>query len=279
GRGGYGQLGDGAAVVRLTPVTVSGLTGATELAAGGLHTCALLGDASVRCWGDDTSGQLGTGSSSAGQANTPVAVVGLSGPVVALDTGTFHTCAVIDDGTVQCWGNNGDRRLGATTTSDRTSTPVTVTGLTDVVDVAAGDRHTCALTGAGAVRCWGRNLDGQLGDGTDQATTSLTTPVAGGAVAVAVGEEHSCALLEDGTVRCWGDNGYGATGSPTTTLTVLTPTAVAGFAGATMLSAGGDNTCATTATALWCWGFNFSGQLGPSSTADRSSTPVRVLGL
>lgn len=162
----YGQLGDGTKTERSQPVAVSGLSsGVRAIAAGAVHTCALL-STRVVCWGLNGLGELGDGTKT--QRSTPVAVSGLSTGVQSIAAGpdSYHTCAILTAGSVSCWGDNDHGQLGDGTTIDR-STPVAVSGLaTGVQATAAGDSHTCALLNTGGFKCFGRNNSGQLGNGT-----------------------------------------------------------------------------------------------------------------
>ncbi len=173
GANNYGRLGDGTQNMTLTPVTVTGLAGATAIAtsSGSSHTCALIDDGTARCWGANNYGQLGNGTTD--NSLTPVTVTGLTG-AVAITAGANHTCAVLGDGTARCWGANLYGRLGDGTT-DNSNIPVTVTGLTGATAITAGTNHTCALRSDGTARCWGSNNYGRLGDGTqNMATTPVT---------------------------------------------------------------------------------------------------------
>ncbi len=209
-----GQLGTGANGDANTPQSVAGLGGpVASLFAGDWHTCAVLEDGSVQCWGRGDWGQLGNGQFV--NANTPQNVVGLAGPVSQLALGALHTCAILTNGGVQCWGADKAGQLGVAGTQPPTSTPQTVTGLAaPVVQIAARGEHTCALLNDGRVQCWGRNNSGQLGTGD---TLQRETPdyVAGlvDVAQVSVGEPHSCALLETGEVKCWGDGSRGQLGA------------------------------------------------------------------
>jgi alpha-tubulin suppressor-like RCC1 family protein len=173
GYNGYGQLGDGTTTDRRIPVRVSGLAGVIAISAGGGHTCALTSAHTVRCWGSNHYGELGDGTTT--RRLTPVAVSGLLGGVTAIAVGgEAHGCALTRAGGVKCWGYNGHGQLGDGTTTDR-AVPVDVVGLArDVRSITSGGYgHTCALTRAGEVECWGRNSSGQLGDGT---TSDRHTP-------------------------------------------------------------------------------------------------------
>jgi hypothetical protein len=175
GSGGDGQLGDTytGGYFQPKPVQVVGLTsGVVSIAAGGAESCAVLSGGGVKCWGFNRSGQLGDGTIET-RRDTPVDVVGLTG-VAAVAVGGNHACALTQAGGVKCWGNNEFGQLGDGTTTERRA-PVDVRGLqAGVTAIAAGTWHTCAETTSGVVKCWGRNYERQIGDGT---TTMRLTPV------------------------------------------------------------------------------------------------------
>jgi uncharacterized repeat protein (TIGR02543 family) len=284
GLGDWGQLGDGKNQGSLTPVAVSGLTsGVTAIAAAFLHTCALTSAGAAKCWGANSYGEVGDGTGGPGSTvAAPVDVSGLTNSVTAIAAGGDHTCAVKSVGTVECWGANTSGELGDGTSGVRTA-PVDVAGLTSgVAAVAAGGNHTCALTGAGALECWGANLNGQLGDGTKypRLTRVSVSGLASGTASVAASMlRHTCALTSGGAVRCWGANASGQLGDGTLD-TRLTPVAVSGLsAGVTAITAGADHSCAlTSAGGVECWGSNVSGQLGDGTQTARAN-PVPVSGL
>ena len=281
GRNSGGQLGNGTLKDRLAPQTVKAgkfelANGITAIAAGTSHTCALNRAGGVTCWGYNGDGELGN--NAGWDASAPVPVPGLDHGVALIAPGDRHTCVLTTAGGVQCWGRNDRGQLGDGSTTP-TLAPVGVTGLASgVTALAAGRSHTCALTTAGAVKCWGYNDHGQLGDGS---TTQALTPVevsglASGVESIATGYQHSCARTTAGAVQCWGDNDNGQLGNGTTTA-ALTPVAVMGLAsGVAAIGAGFQHSCArTTAGTVHCWGGNGNGQLGNGTTTD-ALTPVRV---
>ena len=275
----FGQVGNDTTVSpQPTPVDVVGLTsGVTAVVAGGFHACAVTSGGGLKCWGMNSSGQLGDGTTTSRQV--PVAVGGLTSGVRTVSLGLNHTCAVTTAGGVKCWGANLDGQLGNPATLFSTS-PVPVVGLsTGVASVAAGGFHTCALSRAGALRCWGSNFSGEIGDGT---TTIRATPVAvsglGSQVAtVSAGGSYTCASKMAGEALCWGSNSSGELGLGDQR-SRLTPTPLAGLpTGVTSVSAGHDaTTCAIAAGEAWCWGDNQSGQVGDTTTTERD-LPVRVV--
>src|SRR2546426_5247420 len=195
------------------PSTV--LTGLVEIEAGWHHTCALTTAGGVNCWGNNHDGQLGDGTEVDSVA--AVDVGGLMSRVNAIAAGERHTCALTTGGGVKCWGNNHDNQLGDGTVNDRV-TPADVMGLTSGVRaITAGERHTCALTTGGGVKCWGNNHDGQLGDGTG---SEGKTPGDGGGLTrgiktITAGGQHTCALnTKEG--QCWGGNDDGQQGGGST---------------------------------------------------------------
>jgi alpha-tubulin suppressor-like RCC1 family protein len=266
-----------------TPVVQSlAACGARQtVAAGWYHTCVAKGDGSVRCWGENTSGQLGNNSTM--PSMSPVSVVGLDHATV-VTAGANHSCALRRDGNAWCWGKNYDGTLGNGTYTD-SSVPVRVADLSDAIGISAGNTHTCALSRSGRVWCWGYKGGGALGNGELPTGISAIAnkPVlvlnVTDAVAVTVGYSHSCAVTRSGSVWCWGANNYGQVGSPDLQTDFPVPVKVPGLADARSIEAGSSFTCAGRADGTTsCWGVNQGGQLGNNSFVD-SPTPVQVIGL
>ena len=282
GSNGNGQLGDGTAAERHLPVPVQSLTNAVAISAGSNHTCGLLANGTVRCWGSNSSGELGNNNPGDFSA-IPVGVIGLEDAVAI--TASLHTCALRANGRSRCWGDNVVGQLGDGTTTPRPRPATDVVGFTGATAIAAGGHHTCGLTAANEVSCWGENSSGQLGIGATS-NSSVATPVPSGGVSISAsaitGDRlHTCAMRASSAVSCWGLNSSGELGDGTNNDRPL-PTAVNGLTNAVAIAAGGGaggHSCALIADGTArCWGVNRAGQLGDGTNNDRP-LPTAVVGL
>jgi alpha-tubulin suppressor-like RCC1 family protein len=169
GYGQWGQLGNGTADSPL-PLDVVGMgSGIKAVAAHRDQTCAVTSSGAVKCWGSNLYGQLGNGTTSTGPNPTPVNVTGLEAGVTAITVGGSNSCALDAAGTLKCWGPNWFSNFSplGIPTPPPTLTPVTVDGLgPGVLAATAAEEHVCALSSTRAVKCWGRNRSGQLGNGS-----------------------------------------------------------------------------------------------------------------
>ncbi|MBX3014407.1 MAG: hypothetical protein KF832_22990 [Caldilineaceae bacterium] len=215
GQNNYGQLGTGNTVDSSTPVDVSGLqpNEVVALAASGDHTCALTTTSSVKCWGHNGFGELGSGSTSESES-TPVTVAGLANDVLAITAGLYHSCARFASA-VQCWGRNDLGQLGDNSNQDRLA-PVAVVELSGAIQaLVTGYDHNCVLAAQGGRQCWGANEKGQLGDGSysNRRAPVSVTGLAGSVALMSAGRDHTCAALSQGGLQCWGSTVYGQLGS------------------------------------------------------------------
>jgi alpha-tubulin suppressor-like RCC1 family protein len=279
---------------------------------GAFHSCAVLSDGSVRCWGLGVNGQLGYGNrSNVGDVDTPASVgpvhFGPGRTVKAIAAGDYHTCAILDDGSVRCWGFGGNGRLGYGNQNDVLD-PSSVGAVNlgpgrTARAITAGGAHTCAILDDGTVRCWGFGGGGypigggELGYGNTNNVGDKpgSSPGAAGpvylgagrtAVAISAGEGHTCAILDDGSVLCWGQNYDGQLGYGNTSAVGDTATNTPGMVGpvglgrpAVAISAGGQHTCAILDDGtVRCWGSGVYGELGYGNTSNvgytAGSTPA-----
>ena len=359
----YGGLGDGTTVSRVRPVAVSNaggsgpLTGIASIAGGWGHTCAVLENGQARCWGSNSNGQLGDGTTT--NASRPVVVSNPDGTgpltgVREMDAANNTTCAVLDSGEAYCWGENSSGQLGTGSTDERhrptlVSAPIDAGAIEGVQHLSVGLNHACAIVGGAEVRCWGGNGSGALGDGTlmrrarpvsvidpsvalrpladveqistgdihscvlltdghvrcwggdgtatpllgnpDVRSSNVAVPVSNdagtdaltGVEAVTVGRAHTCALMESGQARCWGANGSGQLGDGTRTnrvlpVTVLNEDGTAPLTGIVQIDAGYGHTCAVLANGqARCWGDNSDGALGDGTAVLEKDLPVVVV--
>jgi alpha-tubulin suppressor-like RCC1 family protein len=219
GSNGNGELGNGSVARRSESVqTVNGLADAVSVSAGAVHTCAVRATGAVQCWGYNNDGQLGDGSTTTVSPYgipSPVTVAGISN-AVAVSASYGHSCALLADKTVKCWGANDYGALGNGTNIDST-TPVSVTGINNAVSISTAPSYptSCAVLETGRIMCWGYNASGQLGDG-GIVNSNVPVEVVGisDAVAVNAGASHTCALLATGAVQCWGLNSAGVLSLP-----------------------------------------------------------------
>lgn len=315
GDNGYGQLGvgdrdnRGGTPERIVRVRLD--EPATSVVAGAFHTCATLVNGAVQCWGANSHGQLGVeATATASMRLSPSEPLRIARRTLRLAAGEGHTCALLEDGAVTCWGDNSVGQLGDAPTP---RLPFHEIGLgRSARSLAAGSQHTCALLSGNSVTCWGRHDEGQIAVVNDATliaaggTTSCTvvergqlacwgaravSPDAGGAAVgnvpldVAVGGGHTCVRLPDGRVKCWGENDEGQLGSGSTEplldggarIDALPPLEFGDGIRALSVVAGDAHTCAVFDDGtLRCWGFNRFGQLGIGSRQNRGNKPGQM---
>ena len=284
GKGTSGQLGDDLSQDSPLPATITALPSghkAITIASGYDHTCAILDDGSVACWGEGSSGQLGNGALIDSSTPQTTQSLGFNSSAKSISLGRYHSCAITDNGTTVCWGQGSQGQLGNGATSEEAS-PVTTAPFPfnqKAVALASGEEHTCALMSTGSVACWGNGANGRLGNGASSSasTPELTEPFGGGRTAVAISSQHqhTCALLNDGNVSCWGsdEDGRAGTGDGLSEHNIPTDTAGLG-AGRTSLSiaAGFSSTCAILDDlSTVCWG-----DLNPPAGNVYASTPSEL---
>jgi alpha-tubulin suppressor-like RCC1 family protein len=309
GRSTYGQLGYGDTVSRgdgagemaaLVAIDFGAGRTATAIAVGSLHSCALLDNSAVKCWGRNQYGQLGYGDTDsrgdgAGEMGDALLAInfGAGRTARAIAAGKYFTCALLDNFAVTCWGANTGGQLGLGDTAERTSPTALAaidfgSGLTARA-ISAGDDHVCAILDDGALKCWGSAGNGRLGsggtsnigDGTNEMGTNLAAVSLGSsgtAIAVSAGQAHTCVVFTSTEVKCFGDGGTGRLGQDSQTTLGDLPSemgtnlpAIDLGLGRTALavSAGAEHTCALLDNAtLKCWGSGDSGRRGSSNMSN-----------
>lgn len=281
----FGQLGDGTTDDSSTPVAVSGVDDAVAVAAGNYHSLAVAADGTVWAWGNNSAGQLGVDTTTT--TATPVQVDGLT-DVVQVAAGGLpgwagHSLALQADGTVWAWGYNKSGQLGDGTSSHK-YTPVQISGVSDVIAIAADGDNSYALAIDGSVWAWGDNSYDQLGNPDAKKKSEVPVQVQiSEAVAIGAGGTHALAVTQDGTAWAWGNNNTGQLGhgicGPGTPKTVQDPVQVADLTDVGLVAGGYVHSLATTGNSSgWGWGRNAEGQLGDGTTTT-TCEPVAITGL
>ena len=270
GDNGYGQLGDGTTTNRSAPVSVDigDNRTAVGISLGDLYTCALLDDGSLKCWGINTSGQLGDYTKDNRHNPTPVKL-GSGVKARALSGGDTHTCAILTDDTVSCWG-----------ASVSNPSPVALEAQRTAKAISSGNRYSCAVLDDDSLACWGENTYGQLGVGDNNLRGTPTNVELGEgrtAVAVSSAAYHTCALLDDNSVKCWGRNDFGQLGDETIVNKNSPANVDLGDKRVAAIRAGGSTSCALFEDgSLTCWGSNEDGQLGTGESGLSILSPQTV---
>lgn len=273
GNNDYGQLGDGTKTGSANAVIVKDLSNVISVASGVAHSCVLQQDGRVMCWGSNLEGSLGTGSFEITESLRPLKVQGIS-KAKQIDASWGHTCVVLSEGTIRCWGINNAGQLGdgSKTTSPN---PVQAKGVTDAISVAAGIAHTCALIADGTVKCWGTDGFGLSRGIAVNSPNPTTINGISSAVAIAVGRNFSCAVLDNGRVKCWGSDILGQLGNAQASGLSPSPVTVSGITTAKAVSAGLFHACALLADGgVSCWGAYF-----PRHSQGFDAIPVTVDGV
>jgi alpha-tubulin suppressor-like RCC1 family protein len=276
GDNGSAQLGNGGLTTqRSNPTLIASDAVWNTVDSGTDHSCGIKEDGSLWCWGNNTASQLGDGTTT--PSNVPIQVQILSGSDYdwsEVELGNQFSCALKDDSSLWCWGDNSSDQMGRddSATNPTYTTPVQIDAATDWATIAPGGSHACALMGSSDsydLYCWGDNSYGQLGQGSDTTAKPTPTQISGQWLAVATGTNHTCAIKttnDDGdtidTLYCWGDDEFGQLGIDSTAHQP-TPRQIDHDSGWLSVTAGANHTCAIDENYIsYCWGLNDSGQLG-----------------
>lgn len=284
-----GQLGDGSGLSNQSSpsaVVMPSLKAFTQIDGGTGHTCALSGDGLAYCWGSDTTGQLGNGSTTGTQLSPSLVTMPSGKRFTAVSAGAEHTCALSGDGLAYCWGSDASGQLGngsgvSGNAPAAVAMPPTAAGWSAV---SGGTSHTCALASDGTVWCWGSDATGQLGNGSVTGLKYAPYPVAASTgltfKRISAGHEHTCAISTAGTAYCWGSDSSGRLGNGSgSSFTQVSPSAVVMPLNRTFtqISVGRDHSCAIASDGTaWCWGSDASQQLGNGATNGTQHQPIAV---
>jgi hypothetical protein len=271
-----GELGTGTTSPSLTPTPVSGGISFVSISAGWSNTCGVTASNAAYCWG----ARMATGDTTRIRAPVLVAGSGTTLRFASVSTGEQFACGLTRDQVVYCWGTNNAGQLGNGTTFD-SAVPVAVAGSESglrFIAVSTGTGHSCALTPAGDLHCWGYNSTGELGNGVPSFYSATPVLVAGGLhfAAVSVGAGATCAISTDHVPYCWGFNWHGRLGNGTETNSA-TPAAVSGGLALTSVTLDFHGCGLTSAGAVYCWGSNDYGQVGDGTTVPIRLVPVHVI--
>lgn len=275
-----GVLGNGQSTTNaLVPVPLTSAGRYMQISSGLNHNCAVDSQGQLVCWGNDSHGKLGNGSDSSSDVTEPM-VSDNTVKYLAVASGANHSCALIADGTIKCWGHGDGGRLG-TGNAVSQDFPVSVSGAETYFSVSTGDSHSCALQSNGLVACWGDDTYGQLGDDVslvDQSTPTLVDSENTYLSAVALGS-NSCGIRVDGALYCWGFNDQGAVGDGTSGTNRSTPVVVSLSKTFKPGSLGGKYALYGITTDGWAygWGDDASNATGNGRATENVLTPQPIL--
>ncbi len=263
----YGQLGNGAGAGQSTPpataLTMPGAATATAVVAGADHNCAILSGGGVACWGRNTNGQVGIGSAGGGVQSPTSIVLPAGRTATRLALGQSHSCALLDNATVTCWGSDSSGQLGNGSATGNVTSPPAALAISSVASIVAGTLHTCAVfAGTGGMTCWGDDTVGQLGNGASGAANAPGAVIGGLDASLglgAAGNAHTCVISSAGDVRCWGSDSVGQLGNGAPLADSQTPAAILAMPTA---APSGTTTTPTTTT--------------PTTTTPTTTTPTTV---
>ncbi|MGH7445537.1 MAG: RCC1 domain-containing protein [Longimicrobiales bacterium] len=253
------------------------------VASGESHSCGLAESGEAYCWGDGSSGQLGTGNTGSERYAVPIAA---DRGFTALTAGGDQTCALTSDAVAWCWGSNSSGQLGIGA-ADMVTSPREVETELRFLELSAGLRHTCGITVGGRAYCWGDGTDGKLGTGSPVANTSSPQAVATDLVftRISAGARHTCGIVEGGEMYCWGANELAQLGTGAEGPAELAPARVDSNVPFADVSAGYNHSCAASVSGTaYCWGENRHGEIGnttrhqPDLPAERRPAPVTTFG-